>query len=252
MRVIALLSPAKTLDESPRAITGHATVPLLLEQTQKLAATLRGYSEKKLATLMDISPKLAALNHSRYQNFTLPFTPYNAKQAVYLFRGDVYDGLDVDSLKEMEVLQLNQHVRILSGLYGLLKPLDLIQPYRLEMGTKLRTPHNKDLYQFWGDTLTQSLNAEQPELLINLASQEYFSVIQPSALTAPLLHIHFKERKGKQLKTIGLFAKKARGMMARFIAQKPLKTASDLQRFTLGGYQFDESLSDEYHYTFTR
>lgn len=252
MSILALLSPAKTLDEGTYTPVGTPTLPALLKESEALVALLRKKSPAQLGKLMDISAKLAALNTQRFNDFTTPFTRKNAKQAIYMFRGDVYTGLDVDSLSSKEVERLNQQVAILSGLYGLLKPLDLMQPYRLEMGTPLKNPRGKDLYHFWGERITQEINARKPSLIVNLASQEYFAAVKPAALNAPLVHIHFKERKGNKLQVIGLFAKKARGMMARYIAQESITKAKDLQGFTAGGYQFEADLSGEQDYIFIR
>jgi len=203
---------------------------------------------------MHISPKLGALNYERNQNWSLPFSSDNARQAIYAFSGDVYLGLDAYTISE-EKLDILQHtVRIISGLYGLLKPLDLIQPYRLEMGTKFPVGKNKNLYEFWRKKITTALNDElyEDELLVNLASQEYFKAIDVKALKAPLIHVDFKEFKNGQFKTIAIFSKRARGLMTRHIVETNAKSIEDLKTFNAGRYAFDANLSTENKLVFTR
>ncbi len=254
--MIILLSPSKTLDfKHPSPVQAH-TLPEMLDESQALVTILHKYTPAKLAKLMDISDKLARLNVQRYRDFSTPFTPGNAKQALLAFRGDVYDGLEADSYSEEDFTFAQAHLRILSGLYGLLKPLDLIQPYRLEMGTKLPNARGKDLYAFWGERITQALNRElqgmENKLLINLASEEYFKAVQPKALEGKLLNIVFKEKRKGKLQVIALLAKKARGMMASFIVRKRLTEPDGIKFFREGDYRFDAELSDRSNWVFTR
>ncbi|MDX1974093.1 MAG: peroxide stress protein YaaA [Rickettsiales bacterium] len=254
--MILLLSPSKTLDFESIIACKHHTIPERLKDSAELIKTLRGYSPAQLSKLMDISDKLAALNVQRYQDFSTPFTTKNARQAILAFKGDVYEGIEVERYKQADFDFAQKHLRILSGLYGLLKPLDLMQPYRLEMGTRLPTKRGKDLYQFWGASLTDRLNAElkgekQP-LLVNLASEEYFKAVQPKLLQAPLLHITFKESQKGKLKVVGLFAKKARGLMANYIIRQRITHPTALQQFDESGYQFEKSHSSDHEWVFIR
>lgn len=254
--MLALLSPSKTQDFGPGWKTPMTTLPAFLEHAETLIKTLRPLSARKLEELMGISPKLATLNHERFEHFRTPFTAENAKPAILAFQGDVYDGLDAASLTQPQLDAAQQKVRMLSGLYGLLRPLDLIQPYRLEMGIKLKNPRGKDLYAFWGDLLTQQLNTEitthHQKFIVNLASMEYFSAIQPAKLRAPVITAHFRDWKARQYKTIGLFAKKARGRMARFITAEKIENVSDLTQFHEDGYRFSPDFSSENDYVFIR
>jgi cytoplasmic iron level regulating protein YaaA (DUF328/UPF0246 family) len=254
--MMLVLSPSKTLDyETPVKLATH-TQPDMLAESQALIKELRKYTPQKLSELMDISDKLASLNVQRYKDFAMPFTQKNARQAILAFKGDVYDGIDVEHYGKEDFAFAQEHVRILSGLYGLLKPLDLMQPYRLEMGTSLKNPRGKDLYAFWGDRITRSINEalakHKNKLLINLASEEYAKAIQPKALEIPLLNIVFKENQKGTLKIIGLFAKKARGMMANYIIKNQIDNSAALKKFKESGYGFEPSLSDENHYVFVR
>jgi hypothetical protein len=236
-----LLSPAKSLDfESAPPIKKH-TQPQFLDESAKLIKQMRQYSPEEISKLMHISDKLANLNYERFQNWQTPFTPANSKQCIYAFNGDVYDGLDAKTLSEKDIEFAQEHLRILSGLYGLLKPLDLMQPYRLEMGTKLKP----SLYDFWKGKLTNELS---DELIVNLASVEYFSAIKPKNI----LNIDFKESKNGELKIIGIFAKKARGQMARYIIQNQITTPAKIKKFNVSGYEFREDLSNDKHFIFTR
>jgi len=250
--MIIVLSPSKTLDFASKPRIKTYTQPALLAESETLIKTLRGYSEARLKKLMGISDKLAALNAQRYKNFHTPFTPDNAKQAILAFKGDVYEGIDVESYGKAHFEFAQKHVRILSGLYGLLKPLDLIQPYRLEMGIRLPTKRGKDLYGFWGDLITEVLNAEKSVPLINLASEEYFSAVKPDVFKGDILHIVFKEKHKGTLKIIGLFAKKARGMMASFVVKNRITDAAGLKDFTESGYRFAPKLSGEDSCVFVR
>lgn len=251
--MLILLSPSKTLDEKsalPTRLT--VTQPELLSESAELASILKGYSATEITKLMSLSDKLATLNAERYQHWQMPFSPQNARPALYMFKGDVYEGLDAPNLPPDAITRAQKHLRILSGLYGVLRPLDLMQPYRLEMGTKLPNPRGKNLYQFWGSLITQKLNAEKPAAIINLASEEYFSAVQPAALSAPLVTVHFKERKGNQLRTIGLFAKRARGLMARYLLTENISRIEDIRHFDADKYRFQPELSTAKEMVFAR
>jgi cytoplasmic iron level regulating protein YaaA (DUF328/UPF0246 family) len=251
--VLILLSPSKTLDESSAVPSFvQPTQPVLLAESAKLAETLKDHSVAEIAKLMSLSDKLAQLNFQRYQQWHTPFTAQNARPAIYSFKGDVYEGLDVATLPQPAIERAQQRLRILSGLYGVLRPLDLMQPYRLEMGTRLATPRGKNLYQFWGSRITEVLNAEKPEMIVNLASEEYFSAVMPQQLAAPLLTVQFKEQQGNQLKTIGLFAKRARGLMARFLLEENITSRSAMQDFAAEGYGYRQDLSTHAEMVFTR
>jgi cytoplasmic iron level regulating protein YaaA (DUF328/UPF0246 family) len=249
-----IISPAKSLDFETPAKVKEYTQPSFLEQSEKLNKKLKTLSRKKLSELMKISDDLASLNYDRNQSWNLPFEPENAKQAIYSFTGEVFRGIDVMSLEDDKVAVLQDKLRILSGLYGLLKPLDLIQPYRLEMGTKLKVGRKDNLYQFWGDTLAKTLNDElkDDELLINLASTEYFKAIPKKVLKVPMITPVFKDFKNGKYKTIMTFAKKARGLMVRYIVNNNVETLEELKGFNSEGYGFSEEMSSEYDLVFTR
>lgn len=241
-----VISPAKSLNFEKKVPTEIYTQPFFQEQASQINVFLRKMSPKQLATLMHISEKLADLNWGRNQSFSLPFTIENARQAVYAFDGDVYEGLDVYSIDNQRISKMQDSLRILSGLYGILKPLDLIQPYRLEMGTKLNMGDlGKDLYVFWKEQITLFLNKElkNNELFINLASNEYFNVIDTKLLNAKIITPIFKDWKGNELKTISFFAKKARGLMVRFLIENDIESAEDLKGFNYGGYTYSEEHS---------
>lgn len=238
-----VVSPAKSLDfdrEYPKL--GHSQ-PVFLEEAVKLNKVLVKKRPKALSTLMGISDNLAQLNWERNQSFSLPFTTQNARPAVYAFNGDVYQGLDAYTLPTKKMEQLQDTLRILSGLYGILKPLDLIQPYRLEMGTQLKVGRKKNLYEFWKKQLTAHLNEElqDGELFLNLASNEYFGAIDEKTLKVPVVTPIFKDWKGGNLKVISFFAKKARGSMVRFIIDSAAKTLEDVKRFNLDEYEYSPS-----------
>lgn len=249
-----IISPAKSLDFENKAATSLHTQPCFLEQSNKLNKKLRTLSKKKISDLMNISPALAELNYNRNQNWQPPFTLDNAKQAVYAFTGEVYRGLDVTSLPEEKLPLLQERLRILSGLYGLLKPLDLIQPYRLEMGTRIKVGRRDNLYKFWADDLAKALNDEMQDgdLLINLASSEYFKAVPTKALKTPMITPVFKDLKNGQYKTIMTFAKKARGFMVRYILDHNITTLDKLKGFNTEGYGFSETMSTETELVFTR
>ncbi|XRE44413.1 UPF0246 protein YaaA [Tenacibaculum discolor] len=249
-----IISPAKSLDFENKATTDVYTQPRFLEQSEKLNKKLKTLSRKKLSELMKISDDLASLNYDRNQDWQPPFSLNNAKQAVFAFTGEVYRGIDANSISEDKIPVLQDKLRILSGLYGLLKPLDLIQPYRLEMGTKLKVGRRENLYKFWDTTLAESLNEElqDGELLINLASTEYFKALPKKALKVPMITPVFKDFKNGQYKTIMTFAKKARGLMVRYIIDNNVETLEELKGFDVEGYGFSEEMSTETELVFTR
>lgn len=249
-----IISPAKSLDFESKATTDVYTQPRFLEQSEKLNKKLKTLSRKKLSELMKISDDLASLNYDRNQDWQPPFSLDNAKQAVFAFTGEVYRGINASSISEDKIPVLQEKLRILSGLYGLLKPLDLIQPYRLEMGTKLKVGRRENLYKFWGTTLAESLNEElgNGELLINLASTEYFKALPKKALKVPMITPVFKDFKNGQYKTIMTFAKKARGLMVRYIIDNNVEAIEELKGFDVEGYGFSEEMSTETELVFTR
>jgi len=242
-----VLSPAKSLDFKTELPYRKFSEPLFPEKALLIAKQLSKYSEKELGSLMKLSPKLAQLNYRRYQEFSPEFTPENARPAVYAFSGDVYTGLDVYTLEDSKIETAQKTLRILSGLYGVLRPLDLIQPYRLEMGTKLPVEDKKDLYQFWKNTITQTLNDElKPnELFLNLASVEYFKAIDSKQLKTTVISPVFKDFKNGKLKIISFFAKKARGSMARFCIDTNAKTLDDIKNFNYNGYGFSQAHTEK-------
>ena len=249
-----VISPAKSLNyEKTVPVTTH-TEPQFLKQAATIQNTLKKKKPNQLSELMDISSKLAELNWQRNQDWHLPFTTENARQAVYAFDGDVYTGLDVYTLPEDKLSVLQDKLRILSGLYGLLKPLDLMQAYRLQMGTAMPEGKNKNLYEFWKKTITKALNDElqKDELFLNLASNEYFSAVDAKALKVPVITPEFKDYKDGKLKMISFFAKKARGLMVRYIIDTNAETLDDLKGFNYEGYAFDANLSKENTLVFTR
>jgi len=249
-----VISPAKSLDFETEVPTLQYTQGIFLSEAEKISSVLKKQTPQKLAELMHISSNLGELNWQRNQNWQLPFTLENAKQAIFAFSGDVYTGLDAYSLSEEKILQLQQKLRILSGQYGLLKPLDLIQPYRLEMGTKFKIGTKDNLYQFWDSKVTQAINNElsDKEVLVNLASNEYFKVIKPKLLKAEIITPVFKDYKDGKLKVISFFAKKARGLMVRYIVDNNIENVTDLKGFDSDGYAFDSNLSSNNELVFTR
>lgn len=245
--MLILLSPAKTLDMSP--VDVPAQEPRLLKDTKALAGLLKKKSRAKLQGLMHISENLADLNYQRYQEFTLPLTAENAKPAIFAFRGDVYQDLEADSFSPEELALADRQIRILSGLYGLLRPTDLMQAYRLEMGTRLKNRRGNNLYDFWGDRITKLLNedlAEENEtLVLNLASQEYFKSVNVKKLKARLLTIHFKEEKSGAFRVVAFNAKRARGRLANLITREGITEAEPLKSLVINDYIFDPSKSTE-------
>ena len=249
-----ILSPAKSLDFEAKAPIENYTQPVFLEQAQKLNNALKKRSAKQISKLMSVSNALGQLNFQRNQEWNLPFTLDNSKQAIYAFRGDVFRGFDVDTLPTTKLDQLQDKLRILSGQYGLLKPLDLMQAYRLEMSTKLKIGRKNNLYQFWDTKITDALNSElqDGEPLINLASAEYFKVIKPKLLKIAMITPIFKDYKNGEYKTIMTFAKLARGYMLRYIIDNDIETVEGLKGFTTEGYGFDANMSTETELVFTR
>jgi cytoplasmic iron level regulating protein YaaA (DUF328/UPF0246 family) len=245
--MLILLSPAKSLDyDTPPKLDFH-TVPDMVKESSQLVDILRELTVPDVATLMDLSDKLASLNVGRFGAWKPRFTAKNSKQAVLAFNGDVYDGLSANSLSEAELMWAQDHLRILSGLYGLLRPLDWMQPYRLEMGTRLDNPRGKDLYAWWGTQITEAINAvlrkDAQPLVVNLASQEYFKSVKPKLLKAPLIDCVFEDWKSGQWKVISFHAKRARGLMARHIIQRRATEVSQLLDFDAEGYQHAPSAS---------
>jgi cytoplasmic iron level regulating protein YaaA (DUF328/UPF0246 family) len=249
-----IISPAKSLDFENEVPVSKHTNPRFLAQSETLNKKLKSLSKKKIADLMSISNDLASLNYERNQNWETPFTKENAKQAIYAFTGAVFLGIDVHTLPEDKIDIMQDKLRILSGLYGLLKPLDLIQPYRLEMGTKLKVGRKDNLYKFWDTTLAVSLNEEleDNELLINLASAEYFKALPKKTLKVPMITPVFKDFKNGQYKTIMTYAKKARGFMVRYILENNVNTLEELKGFNTEGYGFSKELSSGNELVFTR
>jgi cytoplasmic iron level regulating protein YaaA (DUF328/UPF0246 family) len=249
-----VISPAKTLDYESPLPTSTYTLPQFNEETEKLNAALRRQSVKKLEGLMSISKALAQLNRERNQTRTNEYTTENARQAVFAFKGDVYLGLDAYTLNDAQIEQMQDKLRILSGLYGLLKPLDLIQPYRLEMGTQLKVGRRENLYKFWDKKITLALNAElsEGETFVNLASQEYFGAVKPNLLKTQVITPIFKDWVNGNLKVVSFHAKKARGMMVRYILDNNLELAEDLKAFNYGNYEFDVKTSTDTELVFVR
>ena len=249
-----LISPAKSLDFETPIPTLEATQPNFLKESRIINAVLKQMKPADLMQMMSISEPLAALNWQRNKAWKTPFTSENARPAVFAFSGEVYIGLDVKSLPLEKLPELQERLRILSGLYGILKPLDLMQPYRLEMGTSIAINEAKNLYDFWKAKLTTALNKDlkKGELLVNLASKEYFSAVDVKALSATVITPEFKDYKDGNLKMIGFFAKKARGLMVRYILETNAKTLEDLKGFDYEGYRFDANLSQGTKLVFTR
>lgn len=249
-----IISPAKSLDYETALPTDRHTTARFLKDSRVIHKVIKKKKPKELSELMDISDNLAQLNWQRNKAWKTPFTPENARPAVYAFAGDVYVGLDAYSLPVEKLDDLQDRLRILSGLYGLLKPLDLIQPYRLEMGTQLPIGESKNLYEYWKQKLTANLNKElkKGELLVNLASDEYASAIDFKSLKVPVIKVDFKDMKDGKLKMISFFAKKARGMMVRYIVDTNAQTIEDLKGFDYEGYGFDANLSKGHTLVFTR
>lgn len=245
--MLALISPAKTLDYESTLPTDEHTLPRLLDQSQQLIDLSRKLSASEISKLMTVSEKIANLNVKRFHDWDSDFNFANARQAIFAFKGDVYTGLDAYHLNDANLKFAQQHLRMLSGLYGLLRPLDLMMPYRLEMGTKLSNVHGSNLYAFWGDSITQLVNQDLEEsnsnVLINIASDEYYKSVTESKIKAEIIKPVFLDQKNGQYKVISFYAKKARGLMARYIIENQLKTIEDLKSFNTDGYYFDAESS---------
>ena len=254
--MIAVVSPAKKLDITPIDLDLRLSQPALLEETEVLMKTTRQLKPKDLQSLMGISEKQADLNHERCQTFQTPMTAENSKPAALTFNGDVYLGMDPGSLSEQDLTWAHDHVAILSGLYGVLRPLDLMQPYRLEMGTRLKTGRGKDLYAFWGERITNVINAQfdghANQTLVNLASNEYFKAVKKDKLAGTIVTPVFKELRDGGPKVISFMAKRARGLMTRYMILERLDSPEGLKDFKESGYSYDPALSTETTWTFTR
>jgi cytoplasmic iron level regulating protein YaaA (DUF328/UPF0246 family) len=254
--MLTVISPAKTLDFDTPPITKKISKPDFTTQSNELVEIMRKRSPKQLSSLMRISPKLAELNSNRFEDWSLPFTPDNAKQAVLAFRGDVYLGLQAENYGERDFTFAQKNLRILSGLYGLLKPLDLIQPYRLEMGIKLKNKCGKNLYDFWGNTISETLHEElsqhKNKTLINLASNEYFKSIKPELLPGEVITPVFKDFSNGSYKILSFYAKKARGYMASFIVRNRINKIDDIKEFDIDGYKYNGDMSTSKNWVFTR
>lgn len=254
--MLTVISPAKTLDfDTPPTVATYSQ-PRFLKDSERLVERARQFSPDELCALMGISMQLGELNHTRFMGWHRPFKPANAKQALLAFRGDVYTGLEVDRFRPADFEFAQDHLRILSGLYGVLRPLDLIQPYRLEMGTKLANERGPNLYAFWGDKITDSLNAELAKMssrvLVNLASEEYFKAVHRPQLEADLITPVFKDRKGDGYKIVSFYAKKARGVMSAFIVKERIDQPEGLKDFAGSGYVYQAKLSTAREWVFTR
>jgi cytoplasmic iron level regulating protein YaaA (DUF328/UPF0246 family) len=254
--MLTLISPAKTLDYDTPLPTGTFSQPAQLTQSRKLIRRLCEFGSDDLSRLMSISDNLAELNRQRFRQWKTPFKPENARQALFAFKGDVYLGLDAYSLDDEAIDFAQQHLRILSGLYGILRPLDLMQAYRLEMGTRLNTESGSNLYQFWNDRITKSLNQELKQsganTLVNLASNEYFKSVKPKLLKAEIITPTFREYRNGEYIFISFLAKKARGLMARYLIDNRIDNAEGLKDFDTEGYGFEPSLSSHDEWVFTR
>ncbi|MGB1334066.1 MAG: peroxide stress protein YaaA [Porticoccaceae bacterium] len=254
--MLTIISPAKKLDYSQPAETQAFTQPLLLEHSEQLIKDLQQLSPEEVCSLMGLSDKLGALNYERFQEWQTPFSIDNAKQAVLAFKGDVYQGLDADNMNADELNWAQDNLRILSGLYGLLRPLDLMQPYRLEMGTKFANQRGANLYQFWGEIITDQLNklfpASAKSVLVNLASNEYFKSVQSKNINAEIITPVFMDQKGDKYKIISFFAKRARGLMSAFIIKNKITNAEQLKTFNVDGYSFNSAMSDGNKWVFCR
>ncbi|MCB9232632.1 MAG: peroxide stress protein YaaA [Bacteroidia bacterium] len=255
--MLIIISPAKTLDFEPVSITSESTSVMFQEEADYLIGKLRKLSVRQISKLMDLSKNLSELNAERYANWNSPLNLQQTKQAVLAFKGEVYVGLEAENYSREDLAWTQQHLRILSGLYGVLRPLDMIQPYRLEMGIPLKiTAKKTGLYQYWGNLVTEALNdaiaAQGDEVLINLASQEYFKVVNPKVLKARMVTPVFKDWKSGQYKVLSFFAKKARGLMSSYILLNRLENPEDLKSFSGEGYAFNEELSAGDEWVFTR
>ena len=254
--MLMVISPAKTLDFESKPVTARFTQPQYLDHSQELIEQLRELSPAQISELMHVSDKIGGLNAARFGSWTPAFTPANAKQALLAFKGDVYTGLAAEDFSEEDFDFAQAHLRMLSGLYGVLRPLDLMQPYRLEMGIRLENPRGKDLYQFWGDTITEKLNqalqAQGDDIVINLASDEYFKSVKTQKLQGQLIKPVFLDEKNGKFKVISFYAKKARGLMSRYIIENRLTQPEQLKSFNSEGYFFDAEASEKGELVFKR
>lgn len=252
--MLVVISPAKKLDENcDTDVISKFTVPPYLESSKKIIKSLREYSANNLSKLMNTSEKISELNYRRNIKWSLPFNRSNSLQALLMFKGDVYKGISVTDFDKDDFLFAQKSLRILSGLYGILKPLDLIQPYRLEMGTQLQIGKHKNLYDFWGDEITNLINNEKNnDYLINLASVEYFKSINTSNLKSKLINVSFKEKRDGKYKIIAIYSKRARGLMSRYIIKNKITNPINLKKFNLEGYRFNKVLSSDSDLVFTR
>ncbi|WP_067102073.1 peroxide stress protein YaaA [Marinomonas atlantica] len=249
-----LISPAKTLDLDSKTPDIKYSEPRFLDQAQSLINTIKPYTPADIASLMKLSDKLATLNVERYQTWSQQHNANNSRPALFTFMGDVYTGLDAYSLSTEQIHYAQSHLRILSGLYGLLKPLDFMQPYRLEMGTKLKNSEGDNLYHFWGSQIANALTEEleKDELLVNLASNEYFKAVDKKAIKQTIITPNFLDEKNGQYKVISFYAKKARGLMVRYLIESGAETIEDIKRFDLAGYRYDAARSKPLEPVFTR
>jgi cytoplasmic iron level regulating protein YaaA (DUF328/UPF0246 family) len=254
--MLTVISPAKTLDFDTPTVTDAFTQPVHLTQSRKLVRRMRQLSGHELSSLMKVSGNIADLNQQRFKQWKTPFKPENARQAIFAFKGDVYIGLDAYSMTTQNVDFAQDHLRILSGLYGVLRPLDLMQPYRLEMGTRIDTDTGRNLYQFWDGRITKTLNQELKQsnanTLINLASNEYFKAIKPKLLNAEVITPVFKDYNKGNYQVIGFFAKKARGLMARYLIDNEIDKPAELMNFSADGYAYNAAMSNSHEWVFTR
>jgi len=255
--MLIIISPAKKLDFDSLPQTDDFTIPDCLTDSSELINTLRGYSTLQLEKLMHLSSNLAQLNYDRYKDWHLPFNPQNAKQSILTFKGDVYAGMNIESFSDEDLRFTQDHLRILSGLYGLMRPLDLMQPYRLEMGTKLENERGKNLYEFWGSQITDLLNAQLKAIgsdtLVNLASNEYYKSVKPKEIQGKIITPIFKEKRDDgSYKIIGIYAKKARGMMSAYILKNKIQKSEEIKNFTEAGYIYNDELSTATDYVFCR
>ena len=254
--MLAVISPAKTLDYESQCPAHEPTQPDFLEDSEELIGVMRKKSRPQISDLMNVSEKLADLNFERYKNWSRPFSEDNARAALFAFKGDVYTGFELEKYGKRDLNFAQKHLRILSGLYGLLRPLDLMQPYRLEMGTKLKTQRGKDLYAFWDDKIThgiaEALREAKSKTLVNLASNEYYNSVREKSLDAEVITPAFKDLKNGQYKIVSFWAKKARGMMCDFMIRERITKPEGLKDFKTAGYKFNRKLSEENSWVFTR
>lgn len=250
--MLIVISPAKKLDYVSSIEAPLLTQPALLDHAEELSQGLKKLGPQDVSSLMGLSDKLGALNYERFQEWQTPFNADNARPAVLAFKGDVYQGLDADSLSPEDLAWAQEHLRILSGLYGVLRPLDLMQAYRLEMGTKLANPRGADLYQFWGDIITAELNKIGTDVLVNLASNEYFKSVRQKDVAARIVTPVFMDKKDDKYKIISFYAKKARGLMSRYIIQNRVTDVEKLKGFDSDGYQYNAALSEQDQLVFVR